>query len=154
MTLNQLSEKVLPTLLIAMIVACGSAYLELRELSVKITYLEKSVAAYHEEDQMRFKGSVTLNGVKPEVVTALIVCNDIYANYGQDMVVTSITEGTHGKGSLHYVGFAFDLRTRNFQYPKDIDLVVKDMREYLTEEFDIIIEKDHLHIEFQVKQPK
>ena len=99
---------------------------------------------------MRFKEGVTINGVKPEVVLALTVCNGIYANYGQDMVVTSITDGIHGKNSLHYVGFAFDLRTKNFQYSADIDLVVKDIKEYLTEEFDIILESDHIHVEFQI----
>ena len=50
MTLNQLSEKVVPTLLIGMILACSSAYLELKELSVKIHYMEKAMTAYHEEE--------------------------------------------------------------------------------------------------------
>jgi len=50
MTLNKLEDKVLPTLVIAMILACGGALLELRELSIKIGYVEKMIASYHEED--------------------------------------------------------------------------------------------------------
>jgi len=100
---------------------------------------------------MRLKDGVSLNGIKPEVVVALIVCNDIFKNYGQDMVVTSVMDGTHGSKSLHRYGYAVDIRTRNFQYQSDIDLVVKDMKEYLTEDYDIIKESDHIHLEYDIK---
>ena len=42
-------DKVIPTLLAALIIATVSAYVELKEISVKIAYIEKSIAGYHEK---------------------------------------------------------------------------------------------------------
>ena len=100
---------------------------------------------------MRLKDGVSVNGLKPECIIALSICNEVYKNYGIDMVITSGTEGKHSKNSLHYVGFAFDLRTNNIQYTSDVNLIVKDIKDALTDEYDIVLEKDHLHIEFQIK---
>lgn len=50
MTFQQLIDKAIPTLMVAMIITSASAYLELRELIVKVTYIEKAMEAYHEND--------------------------------------------------------------------------------------------------------
>jgi len=97
---------------------------------------------------MTFKNGVKINGVKPEVSLALIVANDVFKSHGYDMIVTSITDGKHSPTSLHYVGFAFDLRNRHIETLKETVLIQKDLREALTDEFDVILEKDHFHIEF------
>jgi len=55
MTFNQLTDKIMPTLVITMILATGSAYLELRELSIKVTYIEQSIHAYHEKEIANLK---------------------------------------------------------------------------------------------------
>ena len=100
---------------------------------------------------MIFKKGVKINGVKPEVVMALIVCERIYDAFKAECVVTSIMDGKHSSGSLHYVGFAFDLRTRTFSNP-DLVLIHKALKANLTDEFDVVLEKDHFHIEFQPKK--
>jgi len=100
---------------------------------------------------MRLKDGVSVNGLKPECIIALSICNEVYKNYGIDMVITSGTEGKHGTNSLHYVGFAFDLRINNIQYASDVDLIYKDIRDALTVEYDVILESDHMHIEYQIK---
>ena len=61
MTFNQLTDKVMPTLIIAMILASGSAYLELRELSTKVSYIEKSIHAYHEDGYGHIKDKDVVN---------------------------------------------------------------------------------------------
>ena len=43
-------DKVIPTLLTALVIAVVSAYVELKEISVKISYIEKQISAYHEKD--------------------------------------------------------------------------------------------------------
>jgi hypothetical protein len=96
------------------------------------------------------KPGVKLCGVSPEIVLALQVCETIYRQFGYELTVTSIRDGKHKNNSLHYVGKAVDLRTRN---------VDSDMREKLRvalqaalgAEFDVILEKDHFHCEFDVK---
>jgi len=50
MTLNQLSNKMMPILLSAMILACASAFIELRVLSEKVGNMQKAMMAYHEEE--------------------------------------------------------------------------------------------------------
>ncbi len=100
---------------------------------------------------MKFKKGVKINNIKPEMVTALIVIEAIYLKYGVELVVTACTDGKHSKGSLHYVGYAIDTRTRNFLTDDIINQVADDIREALTDEFDVVVESDHLHIEFQPK---
>ena len=101
---------------------------------------------------MKFKKGVKIIGVKNEIMLAIMVANAIYLKHGQDLVVTEITGGRHGNGSLHYAGQAFDLRTRFFS-ESEAKLVTDEIRDALTDEFDVILEKDHIHIEWQVKQP-
>ena len=43
-------DKLVPTLLAALIIAVASAYVELKEMSVKIAYIEKSISGYHEKN--------------------------------------------------------------------------------------------------------
>ena len=103
---------------------------------------------------MFFKDGVKVNGVKPEIALALIACNDVFNYYGKQMVVTSVADGKHSLTSLHYVGFAFDLRGSiawGFT-ESELNSIKKDLIEALTDEFDVILEKDHYHIEFQVKR--
>ena len=99
---------------------------------------------------MIFKEGVKINGIKPECTIALAICDSIYIDYGQGMVVTSVTEGEHMSGSLHPVGFAFDLRTRDFMVD-DLERIRQSLIEALTDEFDVVLEVDHFHIEFQPK---
>ena len=47
--MNKIVDKVVPTLMAALIIAVGSAYVELKEIGVKVTYIEKTIAAYHEK---------------------------------------------------------------------------------------------------------
>jgi hypothetical protein len=99
---------------------------------------------------MKFKAGVKINGIKPELTLGIIVAEGVYKNHGQELVVTSVTDSKHSRTSLHYVGFAFDLRTRDTPI-KILPLIKKDLQEALTDEFDVVLEKDHFHIEFQPK---
>jgi hypothetical protein len=99
---------------------------------------------------MRFKKGVKINGAKPEIVLCIMVCDSVYKKYGKELVITSVTDGKHSSGSLHYPGFAIDTRTRVFT-KEELPLVKKDLQDALTDEFDVVLEKDHFHIEFQPK---
>ena len=99
---------------------------------------------------MKLKTGVKVNGMKPEILLAIIVAKDIYKDHGKDLVVTEVTGGKHGIGSLHYAGLAVDIRT-NFFREDEVILVHKDLRDALGEEYDVVLEKTHIHIEFQPK---
>ena len=65
-------------------------------------------------------------------------------------VITEGTGGEHSKGSLHYVGLALDFRTRDMT-DKMAEVLVMKIKESLGDQYDVVLEKDHIHVEFQPK---
>ena len=101
---------------------------------------------------MIFKKGVKINGIKPEAVLACLVIVSVLTAQGfgaYDIVITSGTEGKHSRTSLHYVGFAVDVRSNEMDFPED---AVDALKIALTDEFDVIQEKTHIHVEFQPKK--
>ena len=95
-----------------------------------------------------------LTGARPEIVAVMLVAVGVYDRHARDCVVTSVTEGKHRKGSLHYVGSAVDLRTRHLPggaSGSDAQAVGDQLRAALGPDFDVIVEKNHVHIEHQPK---
>lgn len=90
------------------------------------------------------KSSVRLKGISPELSIGLTVAAGVYQNYNQDCVVTSVTDGQHMVGSLHYTGHAADLRLSGNSPPE----IARALRAALGPEWDVILEPDHLHIEY------
>jgi len=103
--------------------------------------------------KLSFKPGVKIAGVRSEIAIAINVAASVYFAYGYDCIVTSVVDGKHSRGSLHYSGGAMDLRTRHLPNLATVKSISHDIREGLTDEFDIILEKDHIHIEFQPKGP-
>ena len=79
---------------------------------------------------------------------ALQIIDPILREHNQELVLTSYLDGKHSKGSLHYVGLAIDLRTWDITTPRDC---VREMQKALGEDFDVILERDHIHLEYQPK---
>lgn len=100
---------------------------------------------------MIFKEGVKIAGARPEIVIAMSVADQVYQKLtGNEVVITEVTGGKHGTGSLHYVGAAIDIRIRDLS--KDmINRIVLELRERLGENYDVVMETDHIHIEFQPK---
>lgn len=99
------------------------------------------------------KSSARITGVRPETLFAMRVAEGVFEDRKLGlMTVTSCTDGKHSAGSKHYTGGAFDIRTRDI--PQDQwQIVAGDIRERLGSEFDVVVEKDHLHIENDPKTP-
>jgi hypothetical protein len=98
------------------------------------------------------KGGVRLLGIRPEMIVALMVAQNVYSRAGAALVITSVTEGTHKRASKHYTGCAADLRT--FNLAADIvGNVVASLVGELGPDFDVVLEADHIHIEFDPKSP-
>lgn len=95
------------------------------------------------------KPGVRCFGVRPEVVLALHIAQHIYEAFDFDFVVTSLVEGTHTRASLHYTGCAADLRLP----PSRAVEVVAALQSALGDDFDVVLEGDHVHMEFQPKAP-
>ncbi len=92
--------------------------------------------------------TVDIRNIQPEINLAIQVAHEIYQMYGCDLVITSVVDGQHMQGSLHPKGFAVDLRLPDMYGTMP---VVMDLTDALGDQFDIIAEVDHIHIEFDPK---
>ena len=101
-------------------------------------------------EQMQLKTGVKLRGLQPELLLALIVADGIYKKYfARDLVVTSVTDGCHKVGSKHFVGQAADLRLWGLE--GRVESIVSALVAALGEDFDVVPEKDHIHLEYDPK---
>lgn len=99
-----------------------------------------------------FKKGVKIFGIRPELMMAFQIAEGVYSKYNTDLVITSIVDGRHSYASLHYCGCAGDIRTRNLPKADSIQAVGEEIRQALTEEYDVVVESNHIHIEFQPKR--
>ena len=100
---------------------------------------------------MRLKSGVRIFGVRPEIVFAMNVANEVYSRHKLELVITSIMDSKHSVGSLHYVGCAFDCRTRSLDV-QTIEQIRTAIRTAIGDDYDVVVENNHVHIEFQPKQ--
>lgn len=96
------------------------------------------------------KPGVSISGLRPEILLAVIAAERVYAEAGHDLTITAGLDGKHMAGSLHYAGAAVDLRTRDVPADK-IPGIVARLKETLAGNFDVVMEGDHIHVEFQPK---
>lgn len=96
------------------------------------------------------KTGVDLRGLQPQIVLACCIMQPIYHRHGYEFVITSGSDGKHGPNSLHYKGLAVDLRTRHV-LPLDLPKLIYEIKHALHSQFDVVLESDHLHVEWDPK---
>ena len=94
------------------------------------------------------KKGVDLRGLTPQMAIAYVIACRCYGQY--DCVITSASDGKHGPNSLHYKGQALDLRTRHMN-GQTLQGVYAKLHEALSDQFDVVLEDDHIHVEWQPK---
>jgi hypothetical protein len=97
------------------------------------------------------KPGVRITGLRPEILLAAVAAERVYEAEGHDLTITAAIDGKHMAGSLHYAGTAIDIRTRDVPADK-IPVILAKLKEALAGDFDVLLEGDHIHIEFQPKQ--
>jgi hypothetical protein len=110
--------------------------------------------------KMRLKNnSISLQNLQPQVVFALQLVGPVYEGAiesNEEGVITSVNDNIHSVASLHNSGNAVDLRIRDpytgILYFSDPAYVVEEMQVKLNSDFDVILEKDHIHLEYQPKR--
>lgn len=100
---------------------------------------------------MKIKEGVIINGLKPIMRPALIICERIFKKYNIDFVITSVVDGEHSAYSLHYYGLAFDFRNYwwNPLQKKKVLKALGEIKIILGKYYDIIYEKNHIHVELK-----
>lgn len=101
---------------------------------------------------MSLKKGVRINGLTPEMALGCQIVASVYASYGMNCVITSVSDGKHSRASKHYSGNAVDWRT-NFLETSEKDKIAIDCKVSLGDDFDVVLESDHLHVEYDPKEP-
>lgn len=99
---------------------------------------------------MRIKSGVLLESLSPQMVLAALIVDRAYSDHAHECTITSGSDGKHKAGSLHYVGDALDFRTRDVEEAVMTELVAT-IKERLGENYDVVVEADHLHCEYDPK---
>lgn len=94
-----------------------------------------------------FKEDVDITRFKPEALSGIQKCNEIFRKYGKPCVVTSGAEGKHGLHSHHYKGLAWDLRRRHVP-EHEIGSVVAEIKRVLGPDYQVVLEPNHIHAEY------
>lgn len=97
---------------------------------------------------MKLKQGVECKTLSMKCFEGMFATAKLLKAYGYDMVVTSITDGIHLPHSKHYTGDAFDIRSRDMSNPVKMVSIIKDC---LGHDYDVIFERDHIHIEYDPK---
>ena len=106
--------------------------------------------------------SVRMNNIHPRLTWALFNKIDFIMReaLGYEPVITSGNDGdSHKRNSAHYQGRAADLRTwigaQNSKQvsPRTRGIIANRIREAVGDDFDVLSEKDHIHIEYDPKVP-
>jgi hypothetical protein len=101
------------------------------------------------------KTGVILTGIRPEVFFAWQVACNIWEEVFVPCVISSGREGTHSAHSLHYEGLAIDLRLPSW-YGRpvgDDHQVYAALKQELGPLYDVVLEGNHVHVEYQPKPP-
>lgn len=98
--------------------------------------------------------SVNVSNLRRELWFALGVSKVVYLALGADLVITSGNDSKHGKNSLHYKDRAVDIRTSNLGALGQLKVKAAHVQISSVLEpmgFDVVLESDHIHIEFDPK---
>ena len=101
---------------------------------------------------MKLKPGVRIQGVSTEVAFIMPAIAAAFEKCGCELTITSVIDGKHSRGSLHYSGNAIDLRTRHM-HAESISRVVVLLKDALGDDFDVVKESNHLHLEYDPKEP-
>lgn len=96
---------------------------------------------------------VNLIGLHPKMQLCNCILTVLYYQFDQVLVITSAVDGVHTKGSLHPKGRACDYRIWYFT-EEQLEELVRAINKALGPGYDVVMEADHLHIEYDPDDPK
>ena len=101
---------------------------------------------------LQFKEGVKLTATK--AVNKILQAGAMTFNtVNKDCIVTSGCDGMHQVHSKHYTDEALDLRRFHLE-PQELDTVVQALKRTLGQDFDVVIEATHIHLEYDPKGVK
>jgi hypothetical protein len=78
----------------------------------------------------------------------LLKIHDVFEMYELQTWITSADDSKHMAGSFHYLGLALDFRSYYWLVHIAPFELANKLAVVLGDEFDVVLEKDHIHIEY------
>jgi len=105
---------------------------------------------------MRIKPGADCRGLADAITTKLFIVEQCHryvaGEYGLPLVITCGTDNHADRpGSLHPAGLAIDIRTRHLTF-EQVEQLAADLCRYLDADYDVVIETDHLHLEYDPEE--
>jgi hypothetical protein len=98
---------------------------------------------------IRWTDTVRFDDLHAAMVLALSRAEAIYRDLGYGEVwITSANDRQHMEGSAHPKGRGIDLRTRIMNQPIEPQLAADRLRVALGPQFTVVLESDHIHVQF------
>lgn len=97
------------------------------------------------------KSGVELGCLRIPAYAIIVETDTIFRRYGYQLVITGGCESAKDRilNTLHAKGLAIDFRTRHV--PRSLRPRIADaLRRHLPDAFDVVLERDHLHVEFEL----
>lgn len=99
-------------------------------------------------EKMLIKAGVDISRLKRNARRGLQKVDDVFRASKFELIITSTYEGNHDAGSLHYADEAFDIRKSDVSRYA----IYHGIKEALGDDFDVVSESNHWHIEYDPKQ--
>jgi hypothetical protein len=93
-------------------------------------------------------GVVLDDPLKPTTEAIKIAAERAFAEWNLTAVITSGRDGVHMASSKHYTGDALDFRRWQSDAIGRTTQIVEHMRSLLGSEFDVVLERTHIHAEY------
>ena len=98
----------------------------------------------------KIKKGVSILGLKPEIILGFVIIKSAFNRHGYVCRLTSGVDGKHMNHSHHKKGLAIDIGIRGV--PRDeLEKIINECYECLGDEFQLIVEGNHIHCEFDPK---
>lgn len=107
---------------------------------------------------LKVKKGVVFGEFRWTIVILITVLRGVSKQLNKDIVITSASDGKHRKDSYHYKNLALDIR--RWGWNKDglgelIKMIKNQLKAYAPNHcqyYDIVLEKTHIHIEFDERR--
>lgn len=100
---------------------------------------------------LKIKPGVKVTGVTSPMLIAIMVADSYCKDINVDCVLTSGIDGRHSIKSKHYSGNALDFRTRDMNGTQQT-MFADAMTVALGTDYDVVLEHNHLHVEYEPRQ--
>lgn len=106
-----------------------------------------------------FKPGINSEGLNQKITDVFAIIDNVWSSFGEvEPVITSAAEKSsrHKDGSLHYQGFAIDIRGKNIE-PEKLRRMGDALERRLESGYDVVVEiydnrdYNHIHVEYDPK---